>query len=131
MCNDEPFALWNNLITYYWAILLFYVTVTYSLQMHILFFLGLFSHEKLKYFHNLLGGQLLSLFCTKHLFNKKLFQICTIIWNKFEKDWLHFIPKILIYPHCKCLQGITGTLQGNRSAGISNLWGLHVYLQSL
>ena len=33
--------------------------------------------------------------------------------------------------HCKCLQGITGTLQGNRSAGISNLWGLHVYLQSL
>ena len=33
--------------------------------------------------------------------------------------------------HCKCLQGITGTLQGNRSAGISNLWGLHVYPQSL
>ena len=33
--------------------------------------------------------------------------------------------------HCKCLQGITGTLQGNRSAGISNLWGLHVYRQSL
>jgi hypothetical protein len=31
----------------------------------------------------------------------------------------------------KCLQRITGTLQGNRSAGISNLWGLHVYLQSL
>ena len=25
----------------------------------------------------------------------------------------------------------TGTLQGNGSAGISNLWGLHVYLQSL
>ena len=24
--------------------------------------------------------------------------------------------------HCKCLQGFTGTLQGNRSAGISNLW---------
>ena len=33
--------------------------------------------------------------------------------------------------HCKCLQGITGTLQGNWSAGISNLWGLHVYPQSL
>ena len=33
--------------------------------------------------------------------------------------------------HCKFLQGITGTLQGNRSAGISNLWGFHVYLQSL
>ena len=26
--------------------------------------------------------------------------------------------------HCKCLQGITGSLRGNRSAGISNLWGL-------
>ena len=25
--------------------------------------------------------------------------------------------------HCKCLQEIAGTLQGNRSAGISNLWG--------
>ena len=35
------------------------------------------------------------------------------------------------YVHCKCLQGITGTLQGNWSAGISNLWGLHVYPQSL
>ena len=33
--------------------------------------------------------------------------------------------------HCKCLQGFTGTLQGNQSAGISNLWGLHVYPQSL
>ena len=33
--------------------------------------------------------------------------------------------------HCKCLQGITETLQGNWSAGISNLWGLHVYPQSL
>ena len=33
--------------------------------------------------------------------------------------------------HCKCLQGITGTLRGNRSAGISNLQGLHVYPQSL
>ena len=29
--------------------------------------------------------------------------------------------------HCKCLQGFTGTLLGNRSAGISNLRGLHVY----
>ena len=28
------------------------------------------------------------------------------------------------YLHCKCLQGITGTLQGNRSAGISKLQGL-------
>ena len=33
--------------------------------------------------------------------------------------------------HCKCLQGITGSLRGNQSAGISNLWGLHVYPQSL
>ena len=33
--------------------------------------------------------------------------------------------------HCKCLQGIAGTLQGNQSAGISNLWGLQVYLQFL
>ena len=33
--------------------------------------------------------------------------------------------------HCKCLQGIAGTLQGNQSAGISNLWGLQVYPQSL
>ena len=28
--------------------------------------------------------------------------------------------------HCKCLQGFTGSLRGNWSAGISNLWGLHV-----
>jgi hypothetical protein len=28
--------------------------------------------------------------------------------------------------HCKCLQGFTGSLQGNQSAGISNLWGLPV-----
>ena len=33
--------------------------------------------------------------------------------------------------HCKCLQGIAGTLQGNQSAGISNLGGLPVYPQSL
>ena len=38
---------------------------------------------------------------------------------------------ICVILHCKCLQGFTGTLQGNRSAGISNLWGLHVYPQSL
>ena len=31
--------------------------------------------------------------------------------------------------HCKCLQGITGTLQGNRSAGISNLQCM--YIQAL
>ena len=29
--------------------------------------------------------------------------------------------------HCKCLQGIAGTLQGNLSAGISKLQGLQVY----
>ena len=29
--------------------------------------------------------------------------------------------------HCKCLKGIAGTLQGNRSAGISKLQGLQVY----
>ena len=34
---------------------------------------------------------------------------------------------LLSVVHCKCLQGFTGTLWGNRSAGISNLWGLHVY----
>ena len=28
--------------------------------------------------------------------------------------------------HCKCLQGFTGTLRGNESAGISNLQGLQV-----
>ena len=39
----------------------------------------------------------------------------------------HFLSE----KHCKCLQGIAGTLQGNRRAGISNLWGLHVYPQSL
>ena len=33
--------------------------------------------------------------------------------------------------HCKGLQGITGTLQKNWSAGILNLWKLHVYQQSL
>ena len=29
--------------------------------------------------------------------------------------------------HCKCLQGFTGYLRGNRSVGISNLRGLKVY----
>ena len=33
--------------------------------------------------------------------------------------------------HCKSLQGFTGSLQGNRSAGISNLWGLHVTLNMI
>ena len=33
-------------------------------------------------------------------------------------------------PHCKCLQGFTGALRGNWSAGISELQGLHVYLHS-
>ena len=28
--------------------------------------------------------------------------------------------------HCKCLKGFTGSLQGNQSVGISNLWGLPV-----
>ena len=35
------------------------------------------------------------------------------------------------YVHWKCLQGFTGTLRGNRSAGISNLRELHVYPQFL
>ena len=32
--------------------------------------------------------------------------------------------------HYKCLQGFTGSLRGNRSAGISELQGLHVCLHS-
>ena len=39
--------------------------------------------------------------------------------------------EILFLLQGKCLQGFTGTFQGNRSVEISNLRGLHVYLQSL
>ena len=64
-------------------------------------------------------------------------QILLTFWHSFDiyyyyrltKLWLTWI--LVVCLHCKCLQGITGTLQGNLSAGISNLWGLHVYLQSL
>ena len=54
-----------------------------------------------------------------------LLKICLLI-RKIMKcgDSLYMV-------HCKCLQGFTGTLWGNRSAGNSNLWGLHVYQQSL
>ena len=38
----------------------------------------------------------------------------------------HLNIKCLDVIHCKCLQGFTGTLQGNESAGISNLQGLQV-----
>ena len=50
---------------------------------------------------------------------------------KYYGAKLIFLDNLQLFLHCKCRQGITGTLQGNRSAGISNLWGLHVYLQSL
>jgi hypothetical protein len=42
------------------------------------------------------------------------------IYQKYYKDL-----------HCKCLQVFTGTLRGNRSAGISNLWGLYVTSDAL
>ena len=32
--------------------------------------------------------------------------------------------------HCKCVEGFTGSLQGNQSAGISKLQGLQVFMQS-
>ena len=44
-------------------------------------------------------------------------QVCDVLFNPFQKK---------IVPHCKCLQGFTGSLQGNQSVGISNLWGLPV-----
>ena len=50
---------------------------------------------------------------------------------KYESTILTLYGTSETITHCKCLQGITGTLQGNQSAGISNLWGLHVYPQSL
>ena len=66
------------------------------------------------------------------------------IIRKFEKNlnlaplaWAEFKIKIydyVMYSLCctlQYLQGIKGTLRGNQSAGISNLWGLHVYPQSL
>ena len=34
--------------------------------------------------------------------------------------------ELVILLHCKCLKEFTGSLRGNLSAGISNLWGLHV-----
>ena len=33
--------------------------------------------------------------------------------------------------HCKCLQGFTGSLQGNESAGISNLWVFVIFAGNL
>ena len=55
--------------------------------------------------------------------------------NSFPTNYILINSSIVLsywaYVHCKCLQGITGTLRGNQSAGISNLWGLHVYPQSL
>ena len=38
-------------------------------------------------------------------------------------DFIHIHTSQL---HCKCLQGFTGTLRGNESAGVSNLQGLQV-----
>ena len=34
--------------------------------------------------------------------------------------------KVQVLLHCKCLQGFTGTLQGNECTGVSNLQGLQV-----
>ena len=57
------------------------------------------------------------------------------IQREFESNYLYFprnmSPSLNIYLHYKCLQGFTGSLRGNQSVGISNLWGLHVYPQSL
>ena len=54
--------------------------------------------------------------------------MCTIFVTSFTfmKKKSIVAECFLISVHCKCLQRITGTLPGNRSAGISNLWGLHV-----
>ena len=55
-----------------------------------------------------------------------------MIFNKTKNN-----PHIISYQlHCKCLQGITGTLRGNQSAGISKFMGIacipaiHVILKS-
>ena len=56
------------------------------------------------------------------------------ISNTCSQDWIEVNSKSthsILTVHCKCLQGITGTLRGNQSGGISNLWGLHVYPQPL
>ena len=59
----------------------------------------------------------------------------TNLFVEFESNYLYFpknmSPSLNIYLHCKCLQRFTGSLRGNQSAGISNLWDLHVYPQSL
>ena len=47
---------------------------------------------------------------------------------------LHALMKLQAISTRAALQmfpGFTGSLRGNSSAGISNLWGLHVYAQSL
>ena len=62
---------------------------------------------------------------SKHLL-EQLSQNMIWLWCTYLK--LTHLVCILV--HCKSLQGFTGSLQGNPSAGISNLWGLHVYLQS-
>ena len=53
----------------------------------------------------------------------------------FDKSSAHdytVLTYLIMYKlHCKCLQGFTKSLRGNQSAGISNLWGLHAYPQSL
>ena len=54
--------------------------------------------------------------------------------NEIKEQKLHLIQVTFQHYsslHCKCLQGFTGTLRGNWSVGTSNLWGLHVYPQSL
>ena len=50
-------------------------------------------------------------------------QLCSALITTGSRSVLETLRIIL---HCKCLQGFTGTLQGNESAGISNLQGLQV-----
>ena len=60
------------------------------------------------------------------------------IKNKLERSWTHAYESsnnvfCFWQLHCKCLHGITGTLQENRSAGNSTLWGflIEISLQNL
>ena len=52
---------------------------------------------------------------------------CELMYVTKYSNVTLFLSAVLKYT----ANGITGTLQGNWSAGILNLWGLHVYPQSL
>ena len=97
-----------------------------------LLFSNLFNKSLLEFGPNPSTNRVLSLFQFHHR-RWKVYE--HILYGQLSQGQMTNFPAFIALKsfdlHCKCLQGITGTIQGNRSAGISNLWGLHVYPQSL